>query len=116
MAAKPWTIRIGKLTNGCVRLGNLDLDFKRRISDWQSIAKSETDLNAEISVLRFHFFRVFFFFFGGGGARGRKSDKGIDKQFLTNSRLAHARIISKKKTSVHENSFVNPFLDFPIER
>ena len=47
---------------------------------------------------------------------GRKSDKGIDKQFLTNSRLTHARIISKKKTSVHENSFANPFLDFPIER
>ena len=74
----------------------------------QSIAKSETDLNAEISVLRFNFF------WGGGG--GRKSDKGIDKQFLTNSRLAHARIISKKKTSVHENGFANPFLDFPIER
>ena len=111
MAAKPWTIRIGKLTNGCVRLGNLDLDFKSRISDLQSIAKSETDLIAEISVLRFYFFR---FFFWAGGAR--KSDKGIDKQFLTNSRLAHARIISKKKTSVHENSFVNPFLDFPIER
>ena len=83
-----------------------------RISDLQSIAKSETDLIAEISVLRFHFFRGFFF----GGGVGRKSDKGIDKQFLTNSRLTHARIISKKKTSVHENSFANPFLDFPIER
>ena len=83
-----------------------------RISDLQSIASSETDLIAEISFLRFHFFR--FFFWGGGG--GRKSDKGIDKQFLTNSRLTHARIISKKKTSVHENSFANPFLDFPIER
>ena len=85
-----------------------------RISDLQSIAKSKTDLIAEISVLRFHFFR-FLFFLGGGGV-GRKSDKGIDKQFLTNSRLTHARIISKKKTSVHENSFANPFLDFPIER
>ena len=84
-----------------------------RISDLQSIAKSKTDLIAEISVLRFHFFR--FLFFAGGGV-GRKSDKGIDKQFLTNSRLTHARIISKKKTSVHENSFANPFLDFPIER
>ena len=84
-----------------------------RISDLQSITKSETDLIAEISVLRFHFFRGFFFL---GGGVGRKSDKGIDKQFLTNSRLTHARIISKKKTSVHENSFANPFLDFPIER
>ena len=84
-----------------------------RISDLQSIAKSETDLIADISVLRFHFFR---FFLGGGGRVGRKSDKGIDKQFLTNSRLTHARIISKKKTSVHANSFANPFLDFPIER
>ena len=32
------------------------------------------------------------------------------------SGLVHARIISKKKTAVHENSFLNPFLDFPIER
>ena len=77
----------------------------------QSIAKSETDLNADISVLRFHFFWVLFFLGGG-----RKSDKGIDKQFLTNSCLARARITSKQKTSVHENSFANPFLDFPIER
>ena len=83
-----------------------------RISDLQSIAKSETDLIAEISVLRFHFFRSLFL----GGGVGRKSDKGIDKKFLTNSRLTHARIISKKKTSVHENSFANPFLDFPIDR
>ena len=30
--------------------------------------------------------------------------------------IAHARIISKKKTAVHENSFVNPFPDFPIEQ
>ena len=43
-----------------------------RISDLQSIAKSETDLIAEISVLRFHFFRGFFFLGGGGGAEIRQ--------------------------------------------
>ena len=33
-----------------------------------------------------------------------------------NSGLVRARIISKNKTAVHENSFANPFSDFPIER
>ena len=40
----------------------------------------------------------------------------IWKTVLKNSGLARARIISKKKTAVHENSFSNPFSDFPIER
>ena len=31
-------------------------------------------------------------------------------------RLACTRIISKKKTAVHKNSFANPFSDSPIER
>ena len=31
----------GQKVLGCCRLGNLDLDFKIRISDWQSNAKSE---------------------------------------------------------------------------
>ena len=35
-----WGIRITP-NSGCVRLGNLDLDFKIRISDLQSNAKSE---------------------------------------------------------------------------
>ena len=35
---------------------------------------------------------------------------------LKNSGLARARILSKKKTTVHKNSFANPFSDFPIER
>ena len=47
-----------------------------RISDLQSIAKSETDLIAEISVLRFHFFR--FFFFGGGGWGGNPTKELIN--------------------------------------
>ena len=47
-----------------------------RISDLQSIASSETDLIAEISVLRFHFFRFFFFFWGGGGG-GETTTKGV---------------------------------------
>ena len=42
--------------------------------------------------------------------------KKIWKTFLKNSGLARARIISKKKTAVHDNSFANPFSDFPIER
>ena len=46
-----------------------------RISDLQSIAKSETDLIAEISVLRFHFFR---FFFGGGGWGGNPTKELIN--------------------------------------
>ena len=49
---------------------NLDLDFKIRILDLQSNAKSENGRfsNAEISVLEFPFFP--FFFFGGGGGGG----------------------------------------------
>ena len=35
---------------------------------------------------------------------------------MKNSGLARARIISKKKTAVHEDSFANPFSDFLIER
>ena len=45
-----------------------------RISDLQSIAKSETDLIAEISVLRFHFFRGFFL---GGGWWGGNPTKEL---------------------------------------
>ena len=66
----------------------------------------KTDFNAEISVLSFPF--LFFFFLGGGGKSELKKD-------LKNSGLARARIISKK-TTIHENSFANPFSDFPIER
>ena len=39
--------------------------------------------------------------------------KRIRKIVLKNSGLACARIISKKKTAVHENSFANPFFGFP---
>ena len=47
---------------GCVRLGNVDLDFEIRISDLQSNAKSENGFqNAEIMLrhlfLDFHFYR-----------------------------------------------------------
>ena len=42
-----------------------------------------------------------------------KSAKGFEK---LNSGLVRARITSKNKTAVHENSFANPFSDFPIER
>ena len=36
--------------------------------------------------------------------------------FLKNNSLARALTITKKKTTVHENSFAKPFSDFPIER
>ena len=39
-----------------------------------------------------------------------KSEKGIEKLFLG---LACARIINKNNTTVHENSFANPFPRFP---
>ena len=77
---------------GCVRWGNLDLDFK-------------TDFNAEIFVFGFSFLPFDW-----------EIRKRIWKTVLRNSGLACARIISKKKTAVHENSFANPFSDFPIER
>ena len=40
----------------------------------------------------------------------------IGKTVLTNSGLECVRIISKKKTAVHEKSFANLFPDVPIER
>ena len=58
------------------------------------------DFNAEISVFGFSFLSF---------------EKDL-KTVLKNSGLARARILSKKKTTVHENSFANPFSDFPIER
>ena len=40
----------------------------------------------------------------------------ILKTILKNSGLARARMIRKKKTTVQESSFANPFSGFPIER
>ena len=37
------SVKFGEKQMGCVRLGNLDLDFKIRISDLQSNAKSEKE-------------------------------------------------------------------------
>ena len=55
---------------------NLDLDFKIRILDLQSNAKSENGRfsNAEISVLEFPFFPFFFFGGGGGGGGGWRGE------------------------------------------
>ena len=65
---------------GCVRLGNLDLDFEIRISDLQSNAKSENGFqNAEI-MLR-HLFLAFHFYRSIG-----KSEKGF-KNYSTKSEL-----------------------------
>ena len=48
--------------------------------------------------------------------RLRNPKKDLKNCQLKKNGLAHARIISKKKTAVHENSFVNPFSDFPIKQ
>ena len=77
---------------GCVRWGNLDLDFK-------------TDFNAEIFVFGFSFLPFDW-----------EIRKRIWKTVLRKSGLPCTRKISKKKTAVHENSFAHPFSDFPIER
>ena len=55
---------------------NLDLDFKIRIPDLQSNAKSENGRfsDAEICVLEFPLFLFFFFWLGGGSWR-RESEK-----------------------------------------
>ena len=84
---------------GCVRLGNLDLDFIIRISYLQSNAKSEKG----ISTLRFPFY-----------CKIGKFDKVFSKIVLKDSGLARACMISKKKTAVHENSFANPFFGFQM--
>ena len=85
-----------------VWLGNLDLDFKIRISDLQSNAKSENgfqrwDICFWIPLSPFDW----------------EIRQRIWKNFLKNRGLAQARIISKKKTAVHESSFANPFFGFP---
>ena len=104
---------------GCIRLGNPDLDFenlnldfpiKREIrkrispprnpsSGWISIKKSKSG-----------FFGFPFLSFDW------EIQKRIWKTVLRSSGIACTRIISKKKTAIHENSFANSFSDFPIER
>ena len=59
---------------------------------------SKTDFNAEISFFGFSFLPFDW-----------EIRKRIWKTVLKNSGLARARIISKKKTAVHANSFANPF-------
>ena len=77
-----------------------------RISDLQSNAKSENGFQ-RWDICSFIPF-LFFFFVGVGGKYELTKD-------LKNSGLARARLISKKKTTVHEDTFANPFSDFPIE-
>ena len=61
---------------------NLDLDFKIRIPDLQSNAKSENGRfsDAEICVLEFPFFLFFFWGGGGGGGGGGELEGGIRKR------------------------------------
>ena len=81
----------------CVRLGNLDLDFKIQISFFFFFFAIERKIRKRISTLRY--FLGFPFY----RSIGPKKDL---KTVLKNSRLARARIIRKKKTAIHENSFV----------
>ena len=88
-----------KKTVKAVRLGNLVLDFKIWISNLHSNLKSEN---------RFKPFSTGYLFLDFHSRTG--------KTVLKNSGLGCVRIISKKKTAVHENSFANLFPDVPIER
>ena len=90
---------------GCIRLGNLDLDLKIRISGLQSNAKSENGFQ------RWDICSWIFIFTVGLG-----NPKKDLITVLKNSGLARARLLSKKKNTVHDNSFANPFSDFAIER
>ena len=85
-----------KTQYGCVRLGNLDLDFKIRISDLQTNAKSESGFQrwdtcswipflSAFLLFFFCLFVCFFLFF-------LKSEKRFDKQFLRTAVLhVHSR-------------------------
>ena len=85
-------------------LGAFDWEIWIRISDLQSNAKSENSFQRCNICFWFSFLPFDW-----------EIRKRIRKTVLRNSGLACTRIISKKKTAVQENSFANPFSDFPIE-
>ena len=105
---------------GCIRLGNPDLDFQNLYLDLpieceirKRISPLRNPSSGWISIIKKSksgFFGFPFLSFDW------EIWKRICKTVLRNSSLACTRIISKKKTAVHENSFANPFSDFPIER
>ena len=64
----------------------------------------EREIRNQISALSYLFLDFHFYRSIGKSAKDLKNCP------------ARARIISKKKTAVHENSFANPFSDFSIER
>ena len=89
---------------GCVRLGNLDVDFEIRISPlrnpssgWISIKKSKSGFHG------FPFYRSI-----------GKSRKKICNTILVNSSLLFADYACACKTAVLRDSFSIPFSDFPI--
>ena len=86
---------------GCVRLGNLDLDFKIQISDLQSNAKSAKRISTlRYLFLDFHFYRSI-----------KKSEKGFEKLSLRTAVLhAHAYLAKRRLL------FTRIVSDFPIER
>ena len=83
-------------SRGSVRFG------KSGFRIWNRTRKPISDFNDEIPVFGFPFLSRFV---------GNRKKPGFEKLFL-----ARACIINKKKTTVQENSFANPFSDFPIER
>ena len=71
---------------GCVRLGNLDLDFKIWISELQSNAKSENGFKLRYLFLDFYFYRSI-----------GKSEKGFEKLSLRTAVLhAHAYLAKRR--------------------
>ena len=101
---------------GCVRLGNPDLDFQNQNLDFPvereiririSPPRNPSSRWISIKKSKSGFFGFSFLSFDW------EIRKRICKTVLRNSGLACTRIISKKKTAVHENSFANSFFGFP---
>ena len=106
-----WTLRNQLINPDIPNERNLGVEIRFRISG--SIANPKfLNLNPDFPIERnprYMFLDVLF-------AVRLRNPKRVWKTVLENSGLARARIISKKKTPVHENSFANPFSHFTIER
>ena len=99
------TIALFKLGNSLLMVCSIvksGFRFKIQISDLQSNGKSENGFQ------RWDICFWFSFLLFDWEIRRR-----IWKTVVKNSGLARPRILSKKKTTVHENSFANPFFGFP---
>ena len=101
-----WEFSDGACSPGACSIGKSGFRFwKSGFRICNRTQNPKTDFNAEISVFGFSFLPFDW-----------EIRKRIWKIVLKNSGLARARLSREKKTAVHENSFANPFTDFPIER